>query len=295
MGKSAPHARVNTRRIGQFAEFVRTLSIEPPLNFYSFRGKDGGEIVASDSYPPLSVPWAIDFFFLVGIHNFGFWHGEEQYEGPLFGMLNGKKVKGSDLLWKLLLRAFQADPASMEVRELAAITRERWGSIMSDDNGVVELLANEERLTLTRAYAQRLFTGGGPVSMVPKEILRLANASHEPAKTLLDILTVKPGIPGYREDPLKKKALLLTHDGACQSPRAFPCSRKDICVGSDRRLPPYAPRTSTWARLSPRRMAAREHRATVYIAGSRKRNSKSRLEGYVNRHQHIGSEYGGDR
>src|SRR3989338_8478304 len=163
-----PH--IDQQRIDQFSELVKTLPIAQPLNFYSFPGKGGVEIIAKDDYPPLRAPWTVDFFFLAGIHNYGYWYGEEKYEGPLFGTINGKKVKGSDLLYKLFLRAFQSDPAGMRIDQLATINCEHWESIMKDDNGIVPL----------------------------------------PAKILLNMLTDRAwGVPGYCEDPLQKKALLL--------------------------------------------------------------------------------------
>ena len=203
-----PH--IDQQRIDQFSELVKTLPITQPLNFYSFLGKGGVEIIAKDDYPPLRAPWTVDFFFLAGIHNYGYWYGEEKYEGPLFGTINGKKVKGSDLLYKLFLRAFQSDPAGMRIDQLATINCEHWESIMKDDNGIVPLLANEERLLLTRRYAQRFFLKDAQRFISPAFIMRIAHCSNRPAKILLNMLTDRAwGVPGYCEDPLQKKALLL--------------------------------------------------------------------------------------
>lgn len=196
-------------RVSQFATLAKMLPIEKPLNFYSFPGKDGNEIVASDMYPALHASWAVDFFFLVGIHQYGFWHGEKMYEGPLLGTLGGRKVKGSDLLWKLLLRAFQADPAGMNFEQLALMSHERWESIMCDDNGIVPLLASKERLLLTHQYAE-YFHASSLKFISPDSILRSVRSCDEPAKSFLMLITDKEfGIPGYREDQLNKKALLL--------------------------------------------------------------------------------------
>lgn len=208
--KRHEHPRINMRRIRQFAKLVSTLPIDKPLNFYSFHGKDGSEIVASDMYPPLNAPWAIDFFFLVGIHNFGFWHGEEKYEGPLFGTLGGKKVKGSDLLWKLLLCAFFKSSFSLSGPWLKYISHERWKSIMSDDNGIVELLATKKRWELTRALGEWFETQTPPAHKGSGWVKHMTEAAHCPAEQMLARLTDPVcGAPGYKEDPLKKKAILF--------------------------------------------------------------------------------------
>lgn len=201
---------INLIRVSQFAEFVKTTAIEKPLNFYSFTGRDGVEIIAKDDYPPLHAPWAVDFFFLVGIHNFGYWHGTEKYEGPLFGTWNGKKVKGSDLLYKLFLREFLRDPLALTGPWLSHLSLKRWQKIMSDDNGVVELLATYERLELTRRLGD-WFTGHTPYAHRGSGwVEHFARASHYPAAHMLHLLTDPVmGAPGFREDPLKKKALLF--------------------------------------------------------------------------------------
>ena len=210
MGNPITEPRINWKYLNAFAKLVGVLPIGKPLNFYSFTGKDGSEIIAKDDCPPLYAPWTIDFFFLADIHNFGFWNGEEKYEGPLFGTLGGKKVKGSDLLYKLLLRAFIRDPFELSGPWLRALSKKRWEEIMTDDNGGVTLLATNERWELTRALGEWFIAHTPPAHMGSRWVANIVSAFHRPAQQMLSRLTDPVrGVPGFKEDPLKKKALLF--------------------------------------------------------------------------------------
>ncbi|MDO8521574.1 MAG: hypothetical protein Q7S52_05660 [bacterium] len=210
MEKQHARPRINTKRIAQFAELVKTLPLGKPLNFYSFHGKDGGEIVASDMYPPLHAPQAIEFFFFACLHNYGFWHGKEKYEGPLYGTLDGKRVKGSDLLWKLLLRAVKRDAHALAPKSLANMWLSDYCRMFSDDNGPIPLFISDERYALTLAYGKWFETQSMAWVRTPAELIAYINAYPNPLRNLRAILTdEKDGVPGYREDPLVKKVLLL--------------------------------------------------------------------------------------
>lgn len=201
--------RINHGRIKRFAAFAKRASIATPLNFYSVKLSDETELVLKDMYPPLGVPWVIDFFFLAIAHQYGFWHGTTHYEGPLYGTLGGMKLKGSDLLWKLFLRGFTQDAAALTGGALARITRERWEELMSDDDGPIPLLVTEERLALTQGLGTSLLRHGSPLNTA-RGWVRHHLALRAPAKYILENLShPKFGTIGYREDPLQKKALLF--------------------------------------------------------------------------------------
>lgn len=201
--------RINSGRISKFAAFAREANIGAPLNFYSVELPNGTKLILEDMYPPLHAPWVIDFFFLAIAHQYGFWHGEVRYQGPLYGTLQGKKLKGSDLLWKLILRGFTKDASALTGGALAQMTRERWEALMSDDNGPIPLLVTEERLALTRGLGTSLLRHGAPLNTA-RGWVRHHLALKMPATQMLESLAhPKFGIIGYREDPLQKKALLL--------------------------------------------------------------------------------------
>lgn len=208
MTKSAV-LRINHGRIKKFAAHAQTAPIEKPLNFHSVLIPDGAALTLGDTYPPLNAHWVIDFFFVAVAHQFGFWHGETSYAGPLYGTLYGKKLKGSDLLWKLFLRGFMQDPTDLIGGALARMTKERWSTLMSDDNGVIPLLVTDERLAITQGLGTSLLRHGSPLNTATGWI-RHHRDLQEPAKRILENLTHPQfGTIGYREDPLQKKALLL--------------------------------------------------------------------------------------
>lgn len=202
--------QIDQQRIETFAKYVSTAPVEASLNFYSFLGGDGSEIIASDMYPPLQAPGTIDHFFFVGIHNFGFWTARnKKYQAPLIGTLAGKKVKGSDLLHKLILREYVRDHHHVSPTWLASVQPDAFTKMFSDDEGRVPLLATRERMRLTRRYGQ-WFERSRPWGTTPKDLVTYAMNSPTPGQALLGIITDPAmGIPGYREDPLRKKATLL--------------------------------------------------------------------------------------
>lgn len=210
MSKASERPRIDLRRIKRFADLIETLPRPRPLNFYSFLGHNGLEIVASDMYPPQNAPGTIDFFFFACIHQYGFWHGKERYEEPLYGVLDGKKVKGSDLLWKLLLRAQKNDAGIFTPERLATMWLSEYCRIFSDDNGPIPLFISDERYDLSRAYGAWFAESRLSGCRTPAELVLFAKEHPKPLATLRTILThERDGIPGYREDPLHKKALLL--------------------------------------------------------------------------------------
>jgi hypothetical protein len=62
----------NGRQIAKVAELLKKLPENGKgLNFYSY-AKDGKEIIDSEKFPPLHHPQAINFFFFVVMHDYGF-------------------------------------------------------------------------------------------------------------------------------------------------------------------------------------------------------------------------------
>ncbi|MBI2063524.1 MAG: hypothetical protein HYT65_00820 [Candidatus Yanofskybacteria bacterium] len=196
---------INHGQIKKNAEFLKNLPDNGSgLNFYSFQ-KEGREIIASDMYPPLNHPQSINFFFFVCMHQFGFWYGDERgYVEPLFGTVNGKKNKGSDLLWKAAMRAFNEDVECFEPKKLAIIRpHDLARKIFSDDNGPVTFPDFETRFQLTRAYGLWFQKAS---SKNPQELVRFSNCSKNSLAKFLELMRE---VPGYNEDELQKKNLLL--------------------------------------------------------------------------------------
>lgn len=197
-------AFADSEQIKKVADFIKTLpQIDQGLNFYSFT-KDGKEIIASDMYPELNHPSAIDFFFFCCLHQYGFWHGDEKgYCQPLYGMLDGKLVKGSDLIWKVSKKALDRNQGQFKPRELYDIApHELVRRIFHDDNGPILFPDFETRFQLTRAYARTLLV----TDSSPEKIVEIANANKN---SLEEFLYLTGKIPGFNKDPLMKKNLLL--------------------------------------------------------------------------------------
>ena len=197
-------ARINHKQIRKVAELIKKMPEGGPgLNFYSF-GSGDKEIVASDMYPSLNHPETINFFFFACLHQFGFWYGDDRgYLEPMFGTINGKRYKGSDLLWRVLIKSLKRDERSLSPERLAIITPdELMTKVFSDDNGPIPFPDLEKRLKITRSYG-RWFNDH---STCPSEIVAKANRSQSSlAKFLNQVGQIEP----FGRDEHQKKILLL--------------------------------------------------------------------------------------
>ncbi len=197
-------ARINWEQVKKAAQSVATLPGNiKPLNFYSFFTPQG-EIVAADMYPPLHHPRAVDFFFFICLHNYGFWHGDHQgYVGPLVGTLDGKERKGSDLLWRIAMRQFNRDPDWFLVERLADVGADQMkNELFVDDNGIIPFPDLQDRIKITREYGYSLALRG----MTPTLIIKNAN---DEKNTLATFLLLMRSVSGYDRDLFEKRQLLL--------------------------------------------------------------------------------------
>lgn len=198
-------ARANKKQIKRVAEVLRNLpeSEEDGLNFYSFK-KDGKEVVLSDFYPRLNDPQTINFFFFICLHQYGFWHADaDGYDRPMMGLLNGKRLKGSDLLEAVCKRALDNDPTIFEPARLVEMSYlDLYNDLFVDANGPIFFLASWERCLLTHNYAQWFIDH----NLTPAKIIDKANKYNDPLRHFIG-QTEK--IEGYSKDWLHKKNLLL--------------------------------------------------------------------------------------
>lgn len=207
-------AHVNHERIGAIAKTFREMpNIESGLNFYSVLA-DGKEIPLSDMYPNIRHFGAVEFFFFVALHNYGYWYGDPSgYTAPLYGTWKGQKVKGSDLLYKMIMRSLREDPHIFLPERLARMSEKELWRIFSDDNGPVSFFETDARLRRTKKYGewfQENFTN-------PRELLDDANEDDYPLRHFLSELRL---IPGFDRDSLQKRNLLLAMSLA-NRPEAF--------------------------------------------------------------------------
>jgi len=195
---------IGKRQIQLVAEVLKKMPESGKgLNFYSFN-TNGVETFASELYPPINYPHALNFFFFTVMHDFGFRYGDDKgYLMPLYGTINGKETKGSDLLWKVLTRKLLMETLQFEPAFLADILPKEFARIFSDDNGPIIWPDFEKRFKMTRAYGRWFMEE----KISPSEILILVNQEEEPLK---EFLWWTRRIPGYDRDSFfHKKNLLL--------------------------------------------------------------------------------------
>ncbi|MDP3963052.1 MAG: queuosine salvage family protein [bacterium] len=195
-------ANVNEAQVKRVADLLKKAEMGSGLNFYSIK-KGDTEIVLADMYPPLNHPQVVNYLFFMTAHDFGFWYGDNAgYLEPLYGTIGGKRLKGSDLLWKSCMRRFSEDASMFQPERFADITPETFAKMFSDDNGPVPFPDLEARFMLTRAYGMWFRKYG----QSPKMILQNA---HDAKNPLLRFLDATSCIPGYDADSYLKKNRLL--------------------------------------------------------------------------------------
>ncbi len=203
---------VNEGQVEAVAKRITELPAGKPLNFYSYTLPNGTELVDAEKFPPLAHPAAVEFLAAVVQQDFGFWIGSECYPdvppvgrgyvGPVFGVFNGKRLKGSDFLWAASMRELGRDPEFFAPRRLARMTADEMARWFSDDSVQPVLPQLVDRLRIARAYGQLMRERQETWA----KILARVNAERGPLAGLLLFLKT---VPGYGEDPLLKKALLL--------------------------------------------------------------------------------------
>lgn len=183
------------RQIAAFAEHLKKSSGAKPFDFCA---RSEGFI-----YPARNSPGVVDYFFFVCAHQFGFWTlAGSRWAAPMIARLDGRDLKGSDFLFRATTRAVQRNPHVFSPATLAAGTDDELDAIFRADSGNNPLPLWSEHLALIRGYA-RWFAER---DLEPAGVLARVAAEPKPLGALLDVLA---GIPGYAEDPLQKKAMLL--------------------------------------------------------------------------------------
>jgi hypothetical protein len=182
-------------QIAAFAAYLKqTAGIQP----FDFCARSEGFI-----YPERDRPGALETFFFACAHQFGFWIlAEDRWDKPMVARIDGRDLKGSDFLFRACTRACQADPSAFSPATLAARTNGQLSDLFRDDAGINPLPMWPEHLALIRGYADWFAAR----RETPADALRRVQAAPKPLFALLEILAE---IPGYAEDPLQKKAMLL--------------------------------------------------------------------------------------
>lgn len=141
----------------------------------------------SQYYPPVDHPRALEYFFAIVMHQYGFWHlNDDTWAGSMYGVIDGIKLKGSDFVWR------SATKALLEGKE--DLTE------FIDDDGRSPLPMLETHREFSRRYREWMSRKN------PRALVDEAMATDRPLEKLLELLD---NVPGYSGDRFRKKSMLL--------------------------------------------------------------------------------------
>ena len=124
------------------------------------------------------------------------------YSHPMIATLDGRSLKGSDYLFAAYRRMIDRDGGFFTPDRQATLTAEEFVAVLRADDGSNPMPAFDLHLEVAQSYGRDLPALG----LTPHEIVEQANRAEKPRAAFLSTLD---HIGGYKEDPLRKKAMLL--------------------------------------------------------------------------------------
>ncbi|MDD4341474.1 MAG: hypothetical protein PHO14_04475 [Kiritimatiellae bacterium] len=186
---------IDKRQLSAFAAFLKQSPAAAPFDFCT---RSEGFI-----YPRRDQDGVRETFFFSCAHQFGFWTLDgDRWKAPMIARIDGHDLKGSDYLFRACTRASQHNPSVFLPTTLAAMSDAQLAGLFQDDAGHNPLPMWPEHLALIHGYAQWFVQH----DTSPAQVLQDVAASPTPLHALLHVLA---DIPGYAEDPLQKKSMLL--------------------------------------------------------------------------------------
>lgn len=186
---------INHNKLETLSKYLTNLPNVKPFDFCS--------VSPGIIYPDINSNFVINFFFFVTLHQFGFWLDDKtKYIKPFYGIVDGNLLKGSDFMWRISMKASAKQPELFNAGFLANLTFSNFNQLFCGDTENCILPMLEKHYQLSVDYGKDLIK----LNLEPNDIVQKVNDSSNPAKTFLSYLNQ---ITGYKEDPLKKKALLL--------------------------------------------------------------------------------------
>jgi len=199
--------RVADDQIQRIAQLIAQLPDVQPFRF------------VGDFFPYVDDPGALDWFFAVTLQQFGFWEisphpeglshreamhglGVRAYSHPMIATLDGRSLKGSDYLFAAYRRMIDRDGGFFTPDRQAALTAEELAATLRADDGSNPMPAFDPHVEMAQAYGRDMQA----LDWTPRDIVEKANRAAEPRTTFLSMLD---HIGGYKEDPLRKKSMLL--------------------------------------------------------------------------------------
>jgi len=153
---------------------------------------------------PAGHAHALTMLCISTMHQFGFWTSDPKqgWLHPMYAEIDGVRYKGSDFIWAAFARAARMDPSQFAPERMAN-ERELLPRMCRADDGTCPLPDVETFIELHMAHGRAMLEQwpGGYAALLAD-----SNAHATPVQRLLQHLAA---LPGYREDPLSKKANLL--------------------------------------------------------------------------------------
>jgi len=186
----------DTDRVGRIAAVLSNLQSVLPANF-------APGCMGQGLFPPIGHPRAVDFFFAVTLHQYGFWSDDgTRYLEPYYGMLDGIRRKGAEFMFRAFWKTAETDPDFLLPDRQASLTAIDLRRALAEDDGICRIPMFESHLNLASAYGRHLVDN----RIEPSSLASLANVAPYP----FEFFRNRVGhIPGYAEDPLEKKLSLL--------------------------------------------------------------------------------------
>jgi hypothetical protein len=137
------------------------------------------------------------------LQQFSFWTAQnDRYHQPLIAPIGGVQRKGSDYLWVAITRRFEQDASFCSPERQADLSREELLAVFRADDGQDPMPALDLHLEQARRYGRDMLA----LRLTPQVVLDKAKAAAQPLQAFL---TTLDWVGGYKEDPLRKKSLLL--------------------------------------------------------------------------------------
>ena len=179
---------------GKVQQVAKTISPLAEASLYPFIGP---------TYPLVGHPKTVDYFFAATLQQFSFWSvRDNRYDQPLIAPIGGVERKGSDYLWAAITRQLEIDAEFCSPERQANLGREELLAVFRADDGQDPMPALDLHLEQARQYGRDMLA----LQLTPQAVVNRALTSTHPLQTFL--LTLDQ-VAGYKEDPLRKKSLLL--------------------------------------------------------------------------------------
>ena len=154
-------------------------------------------------FPKVGDPRTVSWLFAAIKHQFGFWTPYNGvWRGSTWARWDDQALKGSDYCFAAWKRVLDRDPEKLTPLGQASLRFADFEALYRDDDARVPLPVLATHYALATGYGRDLWQLG----WTPEELVAQAQKQPRPVRWLLQHLD---HLPGYREDPLRKKSMLL--------------------------------------------------------------------------------------